>query len=575
MSDEKERFLAEYTEAYPKELTGAYDILECLQYSEGAETLLACSRTDGRKVVIKCQDKTHPLFEAEETVLPARLKHPFIPAFIDEWENETSRFVIREYIEGQTLAEYVSSHTFTEQEVIDIGIRLCDILQYLHRMTPPVLHRDIKPQNIIRKEDGSVFLIDFGIARTFTEEKDTDTVWCGTRGYAAPEQYGYMQTGTYSDIYALGVVLKWMVKEGTAVMKPSAPLAKVLSKCTAFAPEDRYQDAEEVGKRLRELLPEQRRKRNRKKGLLLSALFLTVTAASVFSFLFYRKLHQGEVPIKEPLIEEAVRTTLDKPDGILTKQDLEQVTQIYIMGDTIYLSEEDMWAGVEEWEEAACPYGEITSIEDLAKMPNMRNIMIWGEHITDLSPLEELYDLQMIDFRQNDISDLSALADKQKLYQIGFNSNPLQDISALDSCPELQGIDFNNTGKNYSGEAFLGMGDLDFLDIANGADVYQYLEGKTIGEFKTGSPDRTDLEGIEKIHIRKLVIYYSEIMDISALNGREDIICLDMSGCIIKDASPLLSMPNLQIAAVSGRNRPKMEELAERESLSFTIEYYD
>lgn len=575
MDDAKERFLAEYTEAYPKELTRTYDILECLQCGEGVETLLACCRTDGRKVVIKCYDKTHPVFQLEETVWLARLNYPFIPVFIGEWENETSRFVIREYIEGQTLEEYVHSHTFTAREVIDIGIRLCDILQYLHTLTPPVLHRDIKPQNIIRKKDGSVFLIDFGIARNFVKEKDIDTVWCGTPGYAAPEQYGYMQTGVYSDIYSLGTVLAWMIKEGRLEGKECEHLQKILTKCTAFAPKDRYQDAGEVGQRLRELLPEQRRKRKKKRGLLSAVLLLTVITASVFSFWFYRKLHQGEILIKEPLIEEAVRTMLDKPDGILTKQDLEQITQIYIMGNTIYLSDEDLWAEAEEWEEAACPYGDITSIEDLRIMPNMRKVMIWGQYITDISPLEELSDLQLIDFRQNDISDLSALADKQKLYHIGFNSNPLQDISALDSCPELRNIDFNNTGKDYSGEVFLGMGDFDFLDIANSADVYQYLEGKTIGEFKTGSPYRTDLEGIEKIHIRKLVIYYSEIMDISALTGREDIIYLDMGGCSIKDASPLLSMPNLQIAAVSGRDRPKMEKLAERENLSFTIEYYD
>lgn len=576
MDSAKDRFIAEYKESYPEELTGAYDILECLRCGEGTETLLAVSKADGGKVVIKCYDKAHPLFQAEGTGLLAHLEHPFIPAFLEERESEACRFVIREYIEGQTLAEYALDHIFTEREVIDIGIRLCGILQYLHTLMPPVVHRDIKPQNIIRKEDGSVFLIDFGISRTFAEEKSVDTIWCGTREYAAPEQYGYMQTGVYSDIYSLGIVLTWMVTgESTPIYKPSSPLEKILAKCTAFDPANRYQDVGEIGRRLRELLPEQSRKRKKKRVLLLSVSFLAVVTVSVLLFMFYRKLHQGEVRFKEPLIEEAVRAMLDKPDEILTKQDLEQVTQIYIIENTVYLSEEDLRAGLEAWEEIGTPYGEITSIEDLREMPNMRKVMIWGQHITDLSPLEELSDLLLVDLRQNDISDLSALADKQKLWYIGFNQNPLQDISVLDSCPALKSIDFNNTGKGYSGEVFLRMGDVDFLDVANSADVCQYLEGRTISEFKIGSPYQTDLECIKNINIRHLVIYYSEIMDISALTGRTDITYLDMCGCSIKDVTPLLSMPNLHTVVVSRNDREKMEELKKQGSLLFNVEYSD
>lgn len=133
MDSTKERFIAEYIEAYPEKLTGVYDILECLQCAEGSETLLAASKADGKKVVIKCYNKTHPLFCEEDAGLLAHLEHPFIPGFVEEWENETSR-----------------------------------------------------------KEDGSVFLIDFGISRTFAEDKGADTIWCGTREYAASEQYGYM-----------------------------------------------------------------------------------------------------------------------------------------------------------------------------------------------------------------------------------------------------------------------------------------------------------------------------------------------------------------------------------------------
>lgn len=123
----KEQFLNDYKDEYPKYLTQCYDMLECLNQKDAYETILGVEKKSGKKVIIKCYDKAHPLFEVTEPDSLRRLEHPRIPVFLEEYQSQTQRFVIREYIEGQTLADYASWHTFSEQEIIHFGIELCNI----------------------------------------------------------------------------------------------------------------------------------------------------------------------------------------------------------------------------------------------------------------------------------------------------------------------------------------------------------------------------------------------------------------------------------------------------------------
>jgi WD40 repeat protein len=126
-----------------------------------------------------------------------------------------------DFIEGETLEAYLGSRAGKAEEVppsasmqkvsvdvvLDLGIHLCSVLDYLHTQHPPIIFRDLKPANIMRAADGRVFLIDFGIARHFKPGQMTDTGAFGSVGYAAPEQYGRTQTTPRSDIYSLGATL--------------------------------------------------------------------------------------------------------------------------------------------------------------------------------------------------------------------------------------------------------------------------------------------------------------------------------------------------------------------------------
>ena len=126
--------------------------------------------------------------------------------------------------------------------------QLCAAMGALHAMQPCVVHRDIKPENIIISNEGILKLIDLGAARLFKDGKLCDTEQIGTRGYAAPEQYGFNQSDARTDIYAAGTVLHvLMARFGEAAKSYNA----VAARCTQLEPQNRYQSAKAMKTALR------------------------------------------------------------------------------------------------------------------------------------------------------------------------------------------------------------------------------------------------------------------------------------------------------------------------------------
>lgn len=137
------------------------------------------------------------------------LKHPALPRIFDVIENDETLYLVQDYIEGATLEALIQLEgPQPESKVVQWASEICDVYAYLHGQRPnPIIYRDMKPGNLIVDQQGHIKLIDFGIAREFKSDSPNDTVCLGTRGYAAPEQYGTSQTDSRSDIYSLGVTL--------------------------------------------------------------------------------------------------------------------------------------------------------------------------------------------------------------------------------------------------------------------------------------------------------------------------------------------------------------------------------
>ena len=196
----------------------------------------------------------------DDTELMKRLDHPAIPRIVDiiDKEDDPQIYIVMDYVEGESLDKILDEYGAQPQDVvIDWAKQICDTLGYLHSQKPPIIYRDMKPANIMLKPEGNLKIIDFGISREYKEQNLADTTVLGTKGYAPPEQFGSRQTDARSDIYALGMTMHHLVtgvdprKNDYVPIKQWNPslmdgLEIIIDKCVQMAPEDRYQNCNEL-----------------------------------------------------------------------------------------------------------------------------------------------------------------------------------------------------------------------------------------------------------------------------------------------------------------------------------------
>lgn len=158
-----------------------------------------------------------------EVHLLSDLTHPNLPRIYDHFTDREHWYLVMDFIEGETLEQYldrIRSGRLPLEEVLDIGMQLCTVLDYLHTREPSIIFRDLKPANVMRTASGHLYLIDFGIARHFKPGQPRDTIPLGSPGYAAPEQYGRAQTTPRADIYSLGVLLHQLLTGNNPEQNP-------------------------------------------------------------------------------------------------------------------------------------------------------------------------------------------------------------------------------------------------------------------------------------------------------------------------------------------------------------------
>lgn len=196
-----------------------------------------------------------------EAELLARLDHPNLPRVTDHFQEDGKNYLVMEFVAGETLLAYGQRLGLPRplDEVLGWAGQLCDVLSYLHSQQPPVIFRDLKPANVMLTPDGTLKLIDFGIARLFKPGQSRDTQAFGTMGYSAPEQYGRGQTDARSDVYSLGVLLHQLLTGFDPAAAPfrlppanqvspavPAAVADVLARATANDPEQRFASVAEM-----------------------------------------------------------------------------------------------------------------------------------------------------------------------------------------------------------------------------------------------------------------------------------------------------------------------------------------
>lgn len=177
----------------------------------------------------------------------------FLPRIYECVEDGETLIVIEEYLTGKNLKEILEERCISEEEAVSITVKLCRALLPLHCANPPVICRDLKAANVMLTGDGAVKIVDFDISRMYQSGQNRDTKMMGTEGYAAPEQFGFRQTDARTDIYAMGVLLNYMVTKRFPVEEICVgELGVIVRRCVEMNPDDRYQTVLELEQELLE-----------------------------------------------------------------------------------------------------------------------------------------------------------------------------------------------------------------------------------------------------------------------------------------------------------------------------------
>ena len=476
----------------PPSMVSGYKIISCLKYSEQSATYLMRSVQSGKTVLLKTSSDT--LFTEtlinEKNILDFihQQEAPLSASFPQNLESELHQdtfYYTRTYIEGRTLEELCESNIkkpgMSSSLALNYAIQLAELLHFLHTLKPPVIHRDIKPQNVVVDNAGCCHFIDMGISRFFGKAKKNDTIIMGTRITAPPEQFGYQQTDIRSDLYSLGVLMHYCITGEYAITDKTLAeldpdIRKIVKKATMFDPDKRYQTTDEM---LPELLEaryhgflESPAFRNQKRtiswrSLALSLLLLNLGLAGILLYQNTRlplqntlspsassvETSASDYTFREALIEEAVRKILNIPEGPVTTKDLEKVTALHIMGLQIYSDDSEIWfKGDYPWffddetRESGLylQQGTISSLEDLTHMPNLKTVSLYGQQISDISVLKDTT-VENLGLGYNPLTDLSALERNTSLRSLNLASLELTDTGLLASLPNLEILNISGT----------------------------------------------------------------------------------------------------------------------------------
>lgn len=535
----------------PDAVQADYEVISCYQDADKKQTYLVKRKEDSRKMVLKCAQGEYLSFLREEAAFFRDRNFSFLPCYMSYSEHEGNGFLFREYIEGSTIWDIVERRgAFSQREALGILKKLAGMLKMLHEENPPVIHRDLKPQNIVVTAKGECYLIDMGTARQYENDKQQDTVVVGTRMVAAPEQFGYSQTDVRTDIYAFGILMNYMLtgsmrlEEGCTL---PAKVRRMILKCTAFSPGQRYQEMSEIEVQLDKLLQDRKHYKILKaaEALLMAAALLICIGFAVEKI---KLLIHPQAVFEDKLLEAAVRQELGKNQGeTIYLSDLASVEQLLICGDEIL---SDYGKHTHYMREHRINYqlvegtGTIRDISLLQKMPNLKTLVLDRQAITDISPLKNL-DLEIVSLCCNDISDISPLQNSKSLTCLYIAETQVDDISVLADKEELRILDISYTQLSTL-EQLRGMNvsELSMFEIA--PEDYTPLGELPLRKLEIEAVPADGIAVIGQIEsMEQMTIYSSNIASLQVFKRLSGLKYLDVWGNNLRNLDGLENMPDI------------------------------
>lgn len=598
----------------PEDMQEHWTVYECLKESEDSSTFLVKETATGILCVLKWGRNRQTEFLRNEMEIMKKMadrKLSGIPKAYRIFEENGEVYLVREYIEGMSLAQMVlQKGGISEAEICRISRKICQTAEQFQNPNEPMIHRDIKPENIVVTPGGEVVFIDFGTMRSYKKDGSRDTFVVGTRGTAAPEQYGYTQTDQRTDVYAIGQTMLYMVSESYEMNQLSEcavswRMKKIIEKACSFEPDKRYGDAAQLRRAVEKCQANNRKKVYKKAGAvfgLIAAGYILAIFSPDGTVIENKRIEtaeqsaaeeqiQAEIIFREELIEEAVRKELglSKTDKITVSM-LENVRKLRIVGKEILDDEDTFWGEGHHVDGKDSSFGSvrgnITDLSDLAQMVNLEELALCNQKIEDISGLKEL-PLKKLYLSKNMITDFSVLLNLIDLDTLCIMENPAENLSVIGECTGI--LRLNIQGMNLTDIDFLKNLSLDYLDMSNVEvenNIFEPLTemkkldtlcmcdvneaaAETLSQMSTLKAlfmwgDSTILENLKPLKGMTQLETLAFTTQISSLEGIEQFPSLNflsVSFSLVKDLSPVTGAKNLQVIDISNADIKNFEPL--------------
>ena len=598
----------------PEDMQEHWTVYECLKESEDSSTFLVKETATGILCVLKWGRNRQTEFLRNEMEIMKKMadrKLSGIPKAYRIFEENGEVYLVREYIEGMSLAQMVlQKGGISEAEICRISRKICQTAEQFQNPDEPMIHRDIKPENIVVTPGGEVVFIDFGTMRSYKKDGSRDTFVVGTRGTAAPEQYGYTQTDQRTDVYAIGQTMLYMVSESYEMNQlsecaVSRRMKKIIEKACSFEPDKRYGDAAQLRRAVEKCQANNRKKVYKKAGAvfgLIAAGYILAIFSPDGTVIENKRIEtaeqsaaeeqiQAEITFREELIEEAVRKELglSKTDKI-TASMLENVRKLRIVGKEILDDEDTFWGEGHHVDGKDSSFGSvrgnITDLSDLAQMVNLEELALCNQKIEDISGLKEL-PLKKLYLSKNMITDFSVLLNLIDLDTLCIMENPAENLSVIGECTGI--LRLNIQGMNLTDIDFLKNLSLDYLDMSNVEvenNIFEPLTemkkldtlcmcdvneaaAETLSQMSTLKAlfmwgDSTILENLKPLKGMTQLETLAFTTQISSLEGIEQFPSLNflsVNFSLVKDLSPVTGTKNLQVIDISNADIKNFEPL--------------
>ena len=290
------------------------DLQELNKVTELSRTEKSCvwlvSTEKGKEFAILKEYQNKELFPLYERLKNVQSK--YFPQIYQLVSQEDSVLLLEEYLPGETLqAKLEGEKKLTGEEITGYICAICEALQSLHNTNPAIVYRDLKPENVMITPDNQLKIVDFDASREYKEAQSRDTVILGTKEYASPEQYGFMQTDIRTDVYSLGIVYAELLEHADVSASYRKEAKKIIQKATMFAPDDRYPNMEAVLKDLNHI--------GKKRKWICPVGALCICAVFAAGVLWWRNPEPAREPAQEAT-QEPSREGIAEPTVSSTEQ---------------------------------------------------------------------------------------------------------------------------------------------------------------------------------------------------------------------------------------------------------------